>query len=79
SQVELALLAGVSQRHRSCVDTARAKASPSTLHALQSALDVPLEQCNDIFHSAGFAPRYVATAPDHPAMNMEQEAVGHLL
>ncbi|MFK8328696.1 helix-turn-helix domain-containing protein [Pseudomonas sp. BJa5] len=79
SQLELALLAGVSQRHLSCVETARAKASPSTLHALLSALDVPLEQCNDIFLAAGFAPRYVASAPDHPAMNMVHEAVGHLL
>ncbi|UZE21371.1 helix-turn-helix transcriptional regulator [Pseudomonas sp. B21-056] len=79
SQLELALLAGVSQRHLSCVETARAKASPSTLHALLSALDVPLEHCNDVFLAAGFAPRYVASAPDAPVMKMVHDAVDHIL
>ncbi|RZI82930.1 MAG: XRE family transcriptional regulator, partial [Pseudomonas sp.] len=62
SQLELALLAGVSQRHLSCVETGRAKPSPSTLHALLSALAAPLEQCNQVFVAAGYAPRY-ATSP----------------
>lgn len=79
SQLELALLAGVSQRHLSCVETARAKASPSTLHALLSALDVPLEHCNEVFLASGYAPRYVASASDAPTMKMVSDAVDHIL
>ncbi|MEX3776527.1 helix-turn-helix domain-containing protein [Pseudomonas sp. MYb118] len=79
SQMQLALLAGVSQRHLSCVETARAKASPSTLHALLSALDVPLEHCNEIFLAAGFAPRYVASGANAPTLKMVSDAVEHIL
>ena len=45
SQLELALISGISQRHLSCIETGRAKASPGTLHNLLGALDVPLERC----------------------------------
>ncbi|MCE0916057.1 helix-turn-helix domain-containing protein [Pseudomonas sp. NMI760_13] len=79
SQLDLALLAGLSQRHLSCVETGRAKASPSTLHALLSALAVPLEHCNEVFLAAGYAPRYAATAPDAPAMKMVLDALEHIL
>lgn len=79
SQLDLALLAGLSQRHLSCVETGRAKASPATLHALLSALDVPLEQCNAVFLAAGYAPRYGAAAPDAPALQMVNDAVQHIL
>ncbi|QXI36878.1 helix-turn-helix domain-containing protein [Pseudomonas xantholysinigenes] len=79
SQLDLGLLAGVSQRHLSCVETGRAKASPSTLHALLSALDVPLEHCNSVFLAAGYAPRYGASAADAPALKMVHDALGHLL
>lgn len=79
SQLDLALLAGVSQRHLSCVETGRAKASPATLHALLSALEVPLEHCNEVFLAAGYAPRYGASAPDAPALKMVHDAIGHIL
>lgn len=79
SQLELSLLTGVSQRHLSCVETGRAKASPGTLHALLSALDVPLEHCNDVFLAAGYAPRYMASAPDAPMMEMVNGAIQHIL
>ncbi|MDH0302902.1 MULTISPECIES: helix-turn-helix domain-containing protein [unclassified Pseudomonas] len=79
SQLDLALLAGLSQRHLSCVETGRAKASPSTLHALLGALDVPLDHCNEVFLAAGYAPRYAASAPDAPALKMVHDAVAHIL
>ena len=79
SQLDLALVAGVSQRHLSCIETGRAKAGPGTLHALLSALDVPLEQCNDIFLAAGYAPRYAAGGIDAQAMGMVHDAIGHIL
>ncbi|WP_053133784.1 helix-turn-helix domain-containing protein [Pseudomonas sp. MIACH] len=79
SQLDLALMTGVSQRHLSCLETGRAKPSPGTLHHLLSALETPLEQCNRVFLAAGFAPRYTATPLASPAMAAIREAVSHVL
>ncbi|MQG93466.1 helix-turn-helix domain-containing protein [Pseudomonas sp. MN1F] len=79
SQLDLALMAGVSQRHLSCVETGRAKASPGTLHALLSTLGAPLDHCNEVFLAAGYAPRYTATPLDAPAMGVVHTALEHIL
>jgi transcriptional regulator with XRE-family HTH domain len=79
SQLDLALITGISQRHLSCLETGRAKPSPATLHTLLSALETPLEQCNRVFLAAGFAPRYTATPLTSPAMAAIREAVEHVL
>lgn len=79
SQLDLSLIAGISQRHLSCVETGRAKVGPSTLHAILSALDVPLERCNEVFLAAGFAPRYVASSLDAQPMEMVHGAINHIL
>jgi transcriptional regulator with XRE-family HTH domain len=79
SQLDLALITGVSQRHLSCLETGRAMPSPGTLHNLLTALEVPLDQCNQVFLAAGFAPRYTATPLASPAMAAIREAVSHVL
>ena len=79
SQLDLALITGISQRHLSCIETGRAKPSPGTLHNLLTALEAPLEQCNRIFLAAGYAPRYAATPLASPAMAAIREAVSHVL
>lgn len=79
SQLQLALLGGVSQRHLSCIETGRANASTSTLHALLSALDAPLEQSNAVFLAAGYAPRYTASSIEAPEMAMVENAIRHIL
>lgn len=79
SQLDLALITGVSQRHLSCLETGRAKPSPGTLHNLLTALQAPLDQCNCVFLAAGFAPRYAATPLASPAMAAIREAVSHVL
>lgn len=79
SQLDLALITGVSQRHLSCLETGRAKPSPATLHNLLTALETPLEQCNRVFLAAGFAPRYNATPLAAPGMTAIREAVSHVL
>ncbi|NVZ23557.1 helix-turn-helix domain-containing protein [Pseudomonas costantinii] len=79
SQLDLALITGVSQRHLSCIETGRAKPSPGTLHSLLTALDAPLNQCNSVFLAAGYAPRYAATPLAAPAMAAIREAVSHVL
>ena len=79
SQLDLALITGVSQRHLSCLETGRAKPSPGTLHNLLTALEVPLDECNHVFLAAGFAPRYTATPLAAPGMAAIREAVSHVL
>ncbi|CAI3805739.1 hypothetical protein GLGCALEP_03813 [Pseudomonas sp. MM221] len=79
SQLALSLLAGVSQRHLSCLETGRAKASPGTLHALLSALGAPLEHCNEVFIAAGYAPRYAASPLDAPELASVHAAIEHIL
>ncbi|WP_248730519.1 helix-turn-helix domain-containing protein [Pseudomonas sp. MWU13-2517] len=79
SQLDLALITGVSQRHLSCIETGRAKPSPGTLHTVLTALEAPLEQCNRVFLAAGYAPRYIATPLASPAMAAVREAVSHVL
>lgn len=79
SQLDLALMTGVSQRHLSCVETGRAKAGPGTLHALLSALGAPLEHGNEVFLAAGYAPRYASSPLDAPALEMVHGAIEHLL
>lgn len=79
SQLDLALITGISQRHLSCIETGRAKPSPGTLHNLLTTLEAPLEQCNRVFLAAGYAPRYTATPLASPAMTAIREAVSHVL
>ncbi|MCK6189100.1 helix-turn-helix domain-containing protein [Pseudomonas sp. EYE_354] len=79
SQLDLALLTGVSQRHLSCIETGRAKAGPGTLHTLLTALEAPLDHANRVFLAAGYAPRYAATALASPAMTAIREALSHVL
>lgn len=79
SQLELSLLAGLSQRHLSCVETGRANASPGTLHALLSALGAPLEHCNEVFVAAGYAPRYAASPLDAPELALVHATIEHIL
>lgn len=79
SQLDLALISGMSQRHLSCIETGRARPSPGSLHNLLVALEVPLEQRNSVFLAAGFAPRYATTALASPAMAAIREAVSHVL
>lgn len=77
SQLDLALITGISQRHLSCIETGRAKPSPATLHALMT-LNTPLEQCNNVFLAAGYAPRY-GLRRSQPSMDAIRGAIGHVL
>ncbi|QJI32664.1 helix-turn-helix domain-containing protein [Pseudomonas sp. ADAK18] len=79
SQLDLALISGISQRHLSCIETGRAKPSPGTLHNLLMALEVPLEQCNSVFLASGYAPRYEATPLSSPSMEAIRDAISHVL
>jgi len=79
SQLQLALITGISQRHLSCIETGRAKPGPGTLHNLLMALEVPLEQCNSLFLASGYAPRYETTPLSSPTMDAVRDAISHVL
>jgi transcriptional regulator with XRE-family HTH domain len=58
SQLDLALVTGISQRHISFVESGRAQPSRDVIFKLAEGLDLPLRARNDIFLAAGYAPAY---------------------
>lgn len=61
SQLDLALVAEVSTRHLSFVETGRSRPSPELVLHLAEHLDVPLRERNSLLLAAGYAPRYHET------------------
>ncbi|TAM11589.1 MAG: XRE family transcriptional regulator [Nevskiaceae bacterium] len=68
SQLDLALTAGVSQRHVSFLESGRAAPSREMVQQLGEALDVPLRERNHLLLAAGFAPVFQERSLDHPDM-----------
>jgi len=79
SQLELSLRVGVSQRHLSCIETGRARASREMLLAVLDALDAPLPERNRTLLAAGFAPAYGERSLQHADLAPVREAIAHLL
>ncbi|CAJ0800042.1 hypothetical protein LMG7141_03765 [Ralstonia condita] len=67
SQLALALAAGVSQRHVSFLESARATPSRNMILQLAKALNVPLRHRNQMLLAAGFAPAYAEQGLCAPA------------
>jgi transcriptional regulator with XRE-family HTH domain len=79
SQLEVALVAGVSARHLSFVETGRSKPSPELLLAVAEVLEVPLRERNVLLLAAGYAPRYSQTELDAPDMTHVAQAIRRVL
>ncbi|MDR0182776.1 helix-turn-helix domain-containing protein [Lysobacter arvi] len=79
SQLDLALDAGVSPRHLSCVETGKAQPSREMIARLADALDVPLRERNALLVAAGFAPRYPETALATPELSQMRRAIEFIL
>lgn len=79
SQLDLALDAGVSQRHLSFLENDRSAPSRSMLLRLADMLDVPLRDRNAILLAAGFAPLYAEHGLDDPAMSSARQAIERVL
>lgn len=79
SQLDLALTAGVSQRHVSFLESARANPSRAMILQLSEALDVPLRERNLWLTAAGYAPLYAARPLDDPQMAQVMGAVRMML
>ncbi len=79
SQLDLALDAGVSQRHLSFVESGRASPSRDMVLHLAEALDVPLRERNALLLAAGFAPRYAERPLHDPALAAARAVVDAIL
>lgn len=79
SQLSLSMIAGVSARHLSCLETGRASPSREMVLTLAHALDVPLRDRNVLLQAAGFAPIYRETPLDAHSMAPVREAIELLL
>lgn len=79
SQLDLALEAGISQRHLSFVESGRARPSRDMVLHLAERLEVPLRERNLLLVAAGFAPAYAERPLDDPALTAAREALSVLL
>lgn len=79
SQLELALAAGVSQRHVSFLESGRAQPSRKMILRLSETLEVPLRERNSWLGTAGFAPVFEARALEDPQMGPVLAAVRMML
>lgn len=58
TQLDLALAAGSSTRHLSCLETGRAQPSREMIAQLGDCLNIPLREQNTLLLAAGFAPAF---------------------
>jgi transcriptional regulator with XRE-family HTH domain len=79
SQMELALRAGVSQRHLSCIETGRAQPSREMLLTLLETLGATLAERDDALLAAGYAPLYGRRPLDAPELHAVRAALAQLL
>lgn len=79
SQLDLALEAGVSQRHLSFVESGRSAPSREMVEMLCEHLDLPLRERNVVLLSAGFAPAYQERKLSDPGMTAARGAVERVL
>lgn len=75
SQLDLALAAGVSQRHLSHLETGRSNPSRGMVLQLGEALDLPLRQRNHLLGTAGFTPAF----PDRGIDEADRAALRRVL
>lgn len=79
SQLDLALTAGVSQRHLSFLESGRANPSRTMILQLSETLQVPLRTRNTWLAAAGFAPLFRTRALDDPQMAQVMSAIRMML
>nr|WP_247643341.1 helix-turn-helix transcriptional regulator [Pannonibacter phragmitetus] len=79
SQLELALDAGISQRHLSFIESGRSVPGKDVILRLVEQLKVPLRDQNPLLMAAGYAPMFAGRALEDPGMAAAREAVGTIL
>lgn len=79
SQLDLALMSGVSQRHISFLESGRTGPSRAMILRISETLEVPLRDRNAWLLAAGFAPVYRTRPLDDPQMSQVMSAVQAML
>lgn len=79
SQLDLALAAGTSARHLSCLETGKAQPGRDLLARLADALDMPLRERNALLLAAGYAPGYPESGLGTPALARIDQAIDAIL
>ncbi len=79
SQLDLAVEAGISQRHLSFLESGRARPSRGMVLQLAESLELPLRNRNRLLVAAGFAPVFPQRALDSEAMAPVRQALERLL
>jgi transcriptional regulator with XRE-family HTH domain len=79
SQLDLSLLADVSSRHISFIETGRTKPSRSMLLRLADVMNLPLQDSNLLLNSGGYAPAYSELDLESPAMHAVRSALNLIL
>jgi transcriptional regulator with XRE-family HTH domain len=79
SQLDLALVSQVSQRHISFLESGRAKPSQEMVLQLATVLEIPLRHQNLMLSSAGFAPIHSETDLSAPEMTSVCKAINFML
>src|SRR5882672_10371337 len=79
SQLDLAGVAGTSQRHLSFLESGRTQPSREMVLCLAAALDVPLRQQNALLLAAGFAPLWHVRDLAAPELATVNHALDHIL
>jgi transcriptional regulator with XRE-family HTH domain len=79
SQLDLATISQVSQRHISFLESGRAKPSQEMVLQLATVLEIPLRQQNLLLSAAGFAPIHTETDLSAPEMTSVRKAIDLIL
>jgi|SRR5215472_1916145 len=79
SQLELALLAGTTQRHLSFVERGRSTPGRRMVVRLAESLNLALRERNALLLTAGYAPAYSETALDSDALSAVRDALDAVL
>ena len=79
SQLDLALEAGISQRHISFIESGRSAPGRQTLLQIAQTLEVPLRERNALLLAAGFAPLYAESPWDAAEMQGIEKALRRML
>lgn len=79
SQMDLALDAGLSPRHLSCIETGKAQPSRDILARLADTLEMTLRERNTLLVAAGYAPRYTESALANPELTPMRRAIEAML
>lgn len=79
SQLELAALAGTTQRHLSFLERGRSQPGRAIVIRLAESLGLSLRERNDLLAAAGYTAVFAESRLDEPALRPVREALGRIL